>query len=106
MLFRSRMVCVPDAASLAAMRHLERATGRRAGASTGTNLWGALGLVAEMVAAGRGGSVVTLLCDGGERYAHTYYDDGWVAAQGLDLAPYAETLRHVTRTGQWRPPGG
>jgi cysteine synthase len=99
-----RMVCVPDAASLAAMRHLERVTGRRAGASTGTNLWGALGLVAEMVAAGRGGSVVTLLCDGGERYAHTYYDDRWVAAQGLDLAPYTETLEHLTRTGQWRPP--
>ena len=64
-----RMVGVPDAASLAAMRHLERVTGRRAGGSTGTNLWGAFGLVAEMVAAGRRGSVVTLLCDGGERYA-------------------------------------
>jgi cysteine synthase A len=99
-----RMVCVPDAASLAAMRHLERVTGRRAGASTGTNLWGALGLVAEMVAAGRGGSVVTLLCDGGERYAHTYYDDRWVAAQGLDLAPYTGTLEHLARTGRWRPP--
>ncbi|MBY3554371.1 PLP-dependent cysteine synthase family protein [Modestobacter lapidis] len=97
-----RMICVPDAASLAAMRHLERVTGRRAGASTGTNLWGALGLVAEMVAAGRGGSVVTLLCDGGERYAHTYYDDGWVAAQGLDLDPYTRTLDHLTRTGEWR----
>ncbi|WP_324274004.1 PLP-dependent cysteine synthase family protein [Blastococcus brunescens] len=35
-----RMICVPDAASLAAMRELERTTGRRAGGSTGTNLWG------------------------------------------------------------------
>ena len=61
--------------------------GRRAGGSTGTNLWGAFQLVAEMVAAGRSGSVVTLLCDGGERYAHTYYSDEWVAGQGLDLAP-------------------
>ena len=48
-----RMICVPDAASLAAMRELERVTGRRAGGSTGTNLWGAFQLVAEMVAAGR-----------------------------------------------------
>ena len=48
-----RMICVPDAASLAAMRELERTTGRRAGGSTGTNLWGAFQLVAEMVAAGR-----------------------------------------------------
>ena len=99
-----RMICVPDAASLAAMRELERVTGRRAGGSTGTNLWGALQLVAEMVAAGRAGSVVTLLCDGGERYAHTYYSDEWVAAQGLDLAPHAATLAGFAATGTWAQP--
>ncbi|MCW2675581.1 MAG: Cysteine synthase [Modestobacter sp.] len=99
-----RMICVPDAGSLAAMRHLATVTGRRAGGSTGTNLWGAFGLVAEMVAAGRTGSVVTLLCDGGERYAHTYYDDDWLAAQGLDLTPYTPALEHFQRTAEWRPP--
>jgi cysteine synthase len=98
-----RMIRVPDAASLAAMRHLQRVTGRRAGGSTGTNLWGAFGLIAEMLAAGRTGSVVTLLCDGGERYAGTYYDDGWVTARGLDLAPHTATLERFTRTGEWRP---
>jgi len=100
-----RMICVPDAASLAAMRHLELATGRRAGGSTGTNLWGAFRLVAEMVAEGRTGSVVTLLCDGGERYAHTYYSDEWVAAQGLDLAPHTATLRRFAATGKWPAAG-
>jgi cysteine synthase len=99
-----RMLCVPDAASFAAMRELERATGRRAGGSTGTNLWGAFQLVAEMVAAGRTGSVVTLLCDGGERYAHTYYSDEWVARQQLDLAPHAATLARFAATGEWRTP--
>jgi cysteine synthase A len=98
-----RMICVPDAASLAAMRHLERLTGRRAGGSTGTNLWGAYQLVAEMVAAGRTGSVVTLLCDGGERYGNTYYSDAWVAGQGLDLRPHTETLDRFVATGGWRP---
>jgi cysteine synthase len=96
-----RMICVPDAASVAAMRELERTTGRRAGGSTGTNLWGAFRLVAELVAAGRSGSVVTLLCDGGERYAHTYYSDDWLAGEGLDLGPYTETLRRFARTGEW-----
>jgi cysteine synthase A len=96
-----RMIAVPDAASLAALRLLERLTGRRAGGSTGTNLWGALRLVAEMVAAGRTGSVVTLLCDGGERYAHTHHSDAWVAAQGLDLSGPAATLDHLWRTGEW-----
>jgi cysteine synthase A len=98
-----RMIRVPDAASLAAMRHLERVTGRRAGGSTGTNLWGAFGLVAEMLAAGRTGSVVTLLCDGGERYARTYYCDDWLVAQGLDIAPHARTLETFTATGRWLP---
>jgi cysteine synthase A len=58
-----------------------------------------------MVAEGRTGSVVTLLCDGGERYACTYYDDGWVAGHGLDLAPHAATLRRFTATGEWPPEG-
>jgi cysteine synthase A len=56
-----------------------------------------------MLAAGRTGSVVTLLCDGGERYACTYYDDAWVSGQGLDLAPHTATLEHFARTGEWHP---
>jgi cysteine synthase A len=98
-----RMIRVPDAASLAAMRHLAATTGRRAGGSTGTNLWGAFTLVAEMLRTGVRGSVVTLLCDGGERYAHTYYSDEWIAAQGLDLAPHTARLRRFTETGEWQP---
>jgi cysteine synthase A len=99
-----RMIRVPDAASLAAVRHLERVMGRRAGGSTGTNLWGAFRLVAEMVAAGRTGSVVTLLCDGGERYAHTYYSDDWLAEHDLDLGPWTAALERFAATGEWRPP--
>jgi cysteine synthase len=96
-----RMIKVPDAASIAVIRHVEDVLGRRVGGSTGTNLWGAFQLVAELVAAGRRGSIVTLLCDGGERYTHTYYDDDWVAAQGLDLTPHQATIDHFTTTGTW-----
>ena len=78
------MMAVPDAGSLAAMRVASERLGRRVGGSTGTNLWGAFALIAGMLAAGETGSVVTLLCDGGERYANTYYDDTWLAAHGLD----------------------
>ncbi|GAA4596012.1 cysteine synthase A [Actinoplanes octamycinicus] len=96
-----RMIQVPDAASLAAMRAGSAVLGRRLGGSTGTNLWGAFRLIAEMRAAGRTGSVVTLICDGGERYAHTYYSDEWVAAQGLRLAPHAATIDTFLRDGTW-----
>jgi len=96
-----RMVKVPDAGSIAAMRHASDVLGRKVGGSTGTNLWGAFGLVAEMLAQGRSGSVVTLLCDGGERYAGTYFDDDWVGSEGIDLAGPAAVLAEFTATGRW-----
>ncbi|MEV4753498.1 PLP-dependent cysteine synthase family protein [Micromonospora sp. NPDC049559] len=96
-----RMIQVPDAASLATMRAASEVLGRRLGGSTGTNLWGAFDLIAQMRAAGRTGSVVTLLCDGGERYTDTYYSDEWVAAQGLELAPYRSIVERFLATGTW-----
>jgi cysteine synthase len=96
-----RMIVVPDAASIATARHASTALGRRVGGSTGTNLWGAFHLVAELVAAGRSGSVVTLLCDGGDRYAGTYFDDDWVAAQNMDLTGPAEILTEFATSGRW-----
>jgi len=94
-----RMIRVPDAASIAAVRMLAARIGRRAGGSTGTNLWGTLRIVSEMRAAGARGSVVSLLCDGGERYTNTYYDDEWLAAQGIDVMPYESALREFFVTG-------
>jgi cysteine synthase A len=96
-----RMVAVPDAASIAAARHVSAVLGRRVGPSTGTNLWGCFGLIAEMVAQGRSGSVVTLLADSGDRYADTYFSDEWVAAQGLDPTGPAEALVEFERTCAW-----
>ncbi|MFD4353818.1 PLP-dependent cysteine synthase family protein [Nocardia sp. NPDC058518] len=96
-----RMIVVPDAASIATARHASTALGRRVGGSTGTNLWGAFHLIAELVASGRSGSVVTLLCDGGDRYAGTYFNDDWVAAQNIDLSGPAEILAEFATTGRW-----
>jgi cysteine synthase len=88
-----RMITVPDAASIAAARAVEPILGRRVGASTGTNLWGALAIAEQLQSAGESGSIVTLLCDRGERYACTYFDDRWLAEQGIDLRPHQDTLR-------------
>ncbi|MFE3446526.1 PLP-dependent cysteine synthase family protein [Nocardia sp. NPDC059180] len=97
-----RMIEVPDAASIATARHASQVLGRRVGGSTGTNLWGAFALIAEMLSEGRTGSVVTLLCDGGDRYAGTYFDDAWVAAEGFDLDEPAGVLADFAATGIWR----
>jgi cysteine synthase A len=96
-----RMISVPDPASIAAMRWCTHKLDRWVGGSTGTNMWGALQLIAEMKGAGTRGSVVTLLCDDGRRYARTYYDDAWVAERGWDLAPYQAVLETFESSGIW-----
>jgi len=96
-----RMVMVPDSASVAAAQHASAVLGRRVGPSTGTNLWGAFGLLAEMVEQGRSGSVVTLLADSGDRYADTYFCDDWLTSQGLDPGEFAGVLAEFERCGRW-----
>jgi cysteine synthase A len=80
-----RAIAVSDCASIAAARVLSRHIGRSCGGSTGTNLQAAARIVAEMAARGEAGSVVTLLCDSGERYRSTLSDDSWLACRGLDI---------------------
>ena len=94
-----RMIKVPDAASIATIHLLEQVLNRRCGGSTGTNLYAAFQIMSELNAQGREGSIVTLLCDSGERYLDTYYNHEWIAAQSMDLAPYAERLDVFCETG-------
>ncbi len=87
------MVKVPDALSLAAMRHVSQVLGRRVGGSTGTNFIGLLYAAQQMAAEGRTGSIVSILCDSGERYARSYYDSGWYERSGIDIATADRQLR-------------
>ncbi|WP_267615661.1 L-cysteine desulfhydrase Cds1 [Gordonia bronchialis] len=96
-----RMIGVPDEASIATARCVSDRLGRRVGGSTGTNMWGAFALVAEMVRDRRAGSVVTLLCDPGGRYGTTYFDDDWLTGAGFDLAPATAILDEFFATGTW-----
>jgi cysteine synthase A len=96
-----RMIKVPDTASFAAMRLLSQMIGRRVGGSTGTNLIGVLQLAAEMKATGQTGSIVTLICDSGRRYEHSYFNDAWLKDKGFDIAPWMDKLRHFVERGSW-----
>lgn len=96
-----RMDRVPDAASVAVAHHVSRVLGRRVGPSTGTNVWGAFGLLAEMVAAGLSGSVVTLIADSGDRYADTYFNADWLTDHNLDPSVHAGALVEFERSGTW-----
>ena len=65
------------------------------GASTGTNVWGALQLAAKMRDEGRQGAIVTLLCDSGERYLETYYNPQWVEHNIGDLTPWQAEIKRL-----------
>lgn len=78
------MVRIPDTVSLAAMRVLSTRLGRRVGGSTGTNFVATCLHAARMKQSGQPGSLVTLICDSGERYANTYYNDAWLHENDLD----------------------
>lgn len=93
------MRAIPDAASVATIYWLEKILGRKAGASTGTNLYGALQLACEMKRCGEQGSIVTLLCDSGERYLDTYYKPEWVKSNIGDLSKYLHKLETFSATG-------
>jgi cysteine synthase A len=90
---------VPDAASIAAAWLLEDLFGHRHGGSSGTNLVACLCLAASMRARGERGSIVSLLCDRGERYAQTLFDRDWLARHQVELAPWDAALRASLATG-------
>jgi len=75
-----RMIEVPNVDSVAAMRALSGLLGRKVGPSTGTNFIGMLALAKEMRSAGESGSILSLLCDAGERYLPNYHSADWVSS--------------------------
>ncbi|UUS29390.1 PLP-dependent cysteine synthase family protein [Streptomyces changanensis] len=100
----NRMIQVPDPASIATMRVAADRLGVRPGASTGTALFGALKILHEMHERGERGTVVTVLCDPGERYLDTYYDDEWLRQRGIDHTPWLPVIETFLDNGVWALP--
>ena len=88
-----RMLEVSDLDSVAAMRLLSELLARRVGPSSGTNFVGMLALAVEMRARKEQGSILSLLCDAGERYLPTYHDADWVLQQLGDCSAALAGLR-------------
>ena len=95
------MIKVPDQASVATIHFLQKLLNRKCGGSTGTNVYAAFQLMAEMQKKGQGGSIVSLLCDGGERYQHTYYNAEWLKEHGYDLRGYINRLDSFYHSGSF-----
>lgn len=86
------MIKIPDVLSIAAMRVLSRRLFRRVGGSTGTNFFALCWIAARMMEAGEEGAIVSLICDSGDRYTSTYYNDDWLRERGMDVGPCCEIL--------------
>ncbi len=84
---------IDDVESIAAAWVLEELLGRRYGGSSGTNLIACVRLAEQMRGRGEAGSIVTLLCDRGERYGETLFDHDWLARQQVDPQPALDALR-------------
>ena len=58
-------------------------------------------LASEMAARGEDGAIVSILCDSGERYASTLYNDDWLAAQDLDVSADEARMARFLSEGCW-----
>lgn len=97
------MIKVPDAASIAAMHVLSERLFRRVGGSTGTNFFGLCWIAGCMMAAGEEGSLVSLICDSGDRYTSTYYNPDWLKENGIDIEPHRQMIETFLDTGKFDP---
>ena len=74
------MIRVKDQDSVASMQILSDILGRKVGPSTGTNFVAMLELANELKENGLQGSILSLLCDSGDRYQNTFYNSEWVSS--------------------------
>lgn len=94
-----QMIRIPDAASIAAARVLSQRLFRRVGGSTGTNFMGVLCLASLMKRTRKTGAIVTLICDSGDRYSGTYFNDDWLSENRLDIHDWCARIEEFLISG-------
>lgn len=90
---------IEDAASLAAARWLEKHVALCAGPSTGTALIGALRHAERLYERGENAALLMLICDDGQRYCDTLYNDDWLDRSYPAHRRYADELARITGIG-------
>jgi cysteine synthase A len=80
-------VQIDDPTALRVLYHLLRDEGLYLGGSSGINVAGAERVARDL---GRGHVVVTVLCDGGDRYRSRLYNPQWLRSKGLPLPEWLE----------------
>lgn len=76
---------IPDSDALSLLFELIETEGLVLGSSSGINVAGAVAMAREM---GPGHTIVTMLCDGGARYASKMYNKAFLQERDLPLPPW------------------
>jgi cysteine synthase A len=77
---------IPDAEAVATVYRLLREDGLFLGSASGVNVAGAIRVAREL---GPGHTIVTILCDGGQKYQSRLFNPEWLASKGLAEASRA-----------------
>jgi cysteine synthase len=72
------VLSISDAESVAGMCVLSASIGRKVGPSSGTNFHAMVQLAEQMLQSGAQGSLVSILCDSGDRYLRSYHNEEWI----------------------------
>ena len=64
---------------------------------------GFLGGASGWRVAGESGSIVSILCDSGERYAHSYYNRDWYLQRGIPIVESDDAIATAV-AGRGLPP--
>ena len=78
---------IPDDEAIPIVFDLLEHEGLLMGTSTGVNVAGAIRLAREL---GPGHTIVTVLCDGGQRYASRLFNPGFLRSKNLPVPPWLE----------------
>ncbi|MGZ5256269.1 MAG: cysteine synthase A, partial [Burkholderiales bacterium] len=78
---------IPDSEAIAVVFDLLKHEGLLMGTSTGVNVAGAIRLARQL---GPGHTIVTLLCDGGQRYASRLFNPEFLRSKNLPVPPWLE----------------
>ncbi|MCP5463784.1 MAG: PLP-dependent cysteine synthase family protein [Deltaproteobacteria bacterium] len=89
------MIRVPNKATYACMHVLEELIGKKCGGSTGTIFYGSLKLMQEMKTKKQKGSVVMMICDAGDLYLDTYYNNEWLKKNGIKIDPEIKKIQNL-----------
>lgn len=76
-------VHVPDTTAIAVVHQLLREEGLFLGSASGVNVAGAMQVARQL---GAGHTIVTILCDGGQKYQSRLYNPVWLEEKGLATA--------------------